>query len=160
MHFSVEKSGKEVGSGQRFSHLKCIEFITYSQTTAATFPPAPPIALAPYLFPGGSTFPMPLRCFRSPPPPPLHTFYIVNKARNQAMMERDIELEHQGMKSRGYTTFHYLSSISHRIVFYCYGSFPSTRQYSFLFALLDEPRKSFWRFKFKFRKYLRYLHLA
>lgn len=68
--------------------------------------------------------------------------------------------KHQGMKSRGYTTFHYLSSISHRIVFYCYGSFPSTRQYSFLFALLDEPRKSFWRFKFKFRKYLRYLHLA
>lgn len=162
MHFSVEKSGKEVGSGQRFSHLKCIEFITYSQTTAAIFPPAPPIAtLAPYLFPGGSTFPMLLRCFRSLPPPPLHTFYIVNKARNQAMMERDIELEHQGMKSRGYTTFHYLSSISHRIVFYR----PLLRIFPFdlpvfPFELLDEPRKSFWRFKFKFRKYLRYLHLA
>lgn len=66
MHFSVEKSGKEVGSAQRFSHLKCIEFITYSQTTAAT--PAPPIAtLAPYLFPG-ETFPMPSRCCFDPPP--------------------------------------------------------------------------------------------
>lgn len=104
MHFSVEKSGKEVGSGQRFSHLKCIEFITYSQTTAA-IPPAPPIAtLAPYLFPGGegSRFPMLLRCF-DPPPPFLPTFYIVNKARNQAMMERDIELEYRrNEKSRVY----------------------------------------------------------
>lgn len=71
MHFSVEKSGKEVGSAQRFSHLKCIEFITYSQTTTAT--PAPPIAtLAPYLFPGEPRFPACSRVVVSIPPPFRH----------------------------------------------------------------------------------------
>lgn len=158
MHFSVEKSGKEVGSGQRFSHLKCIEFITYSQTTAATPPRHLLQPWLPIFFLGGIAFSHALALFRSPLP----TFYIVNKARNQAMMERDIELEYRGMKSRGYTTFHYLSSISHRIVFYRPLLWISPFDPPvFPFALFDESRKSFSRFKFKFnRKYLRYLHLA
>lgn len=155
MHFSVEKSGKEVGSGQRFSHLKCIEFITYSQTTAA-IPPAPPIAtLAPYLFPGGegSRFPMPLRCFD--PPPPFSPHFTLSTRRGIRRWWNAISNSNtEGMKSRGYTTFHYLSSISHRIVFYrpLLRIFPFSPSSVFPFALFDQSRKNFWRFKFKFDK--------
>lgn len=40
MHFSPGKIQQRVRSAQRFSHLKCIEFITYSRPTAApTYPP-------------------------------------------------------------------------------------------------------------------------
>lgn len=39
MHFSPGKIQQRVRSAQRFSHLKCIEFITYSRPTAApTYP--------------------------------------------------------------------------------------------------------------------------
>lgn len=34
MHFSLGKIQQRVRSAQRFSHLKCIEFITYSRPTA------------------------------------------------------------------------------------------------------------------------------
>lgn len=51
---------------------------------------------------GGIAFSHALTLFRSSPPF-LPTFYIVNKARNQAMMERDIELEYRrNEKSRVY----------------------------------------------------------
>lgn len=36
MHFSPGKIQQRVRSAQRFSHLKCIEFITYSRPTAAS----------------------------------------------------------------------------------------------------------------------------
>lgn len=43
MHFSPGKIQQRVRSAQRFSHLKCIEFITYSRPTAApTYPPVAP----------------------------------------------------------------------------------------------------------------------
>lgn len=91
-------------------------------------------------FSWGTTFPSMLSrcCFD---PPSFSTFYIVNKARNQAMMERDIE--YPGMKSRGYTTFHYLSSISHRIVFYrpLLRIFPSTPTERVFALLFHESRK-------------------
>lgn len=35
MHFSLGKIQQRVRSAQRFSHLKCIEFITYSRPTGA-----------------------------------------------------------------------------------------------------------------------------
>lgn len=45
MHFSPGKIQQRVRSAQRFSHLKCIEFITYSRPTGArvtpAFPPCP-----------------------------------------------------------------------------------------------------------------------
>lgn len=133
MHFSVEKSGKEVGSAQRFSHLKCIEFITYSQTTAAT--PAPPIAtLAPYLFPG-ETFPMPSRCCFDPPP--FSTFYIVNKARNQAMMERDIEY-HFPLPFTDFASNRVLSPLVTDLSF---------DQYTRLRVVVPRVEKNFWKFK-------------
>lgn len=135
MHFSVEKSGKEVGSAQRFSHLKCIEFITYSQTTAAT--PAPPIAtLAPYLFPGEPRFPCP-RVVVSIPPPPLSTFYIVNKARNQAMMERDIEY-HFPLPFTDFASNRVLSPLVTDLSF---------DQYTRLRVVVPRVEKNFWKFK-------------
>lgn len=45
MHFSPGKIQQRVRSAQRFSHLKCIEFITYSQPTVPRRPvPALPAA--------------------------------------------------------------------------------------------------------------------
>lgn len=45
MHFSPGKIQQRVRSAQRFSHLKCIEFITYSQPTVPRRPtyPSPPL---------------------------------------------------------------------------------------------------------------------
>lgn len=41
MHFSPGKIQQRVRSAQRFSHLKCIEFITYSQPTVPRRPTYP-----------------------------------------------------------------------------------------------------------------------
>lgn len=163
MHFSVEKSGKEVDSGQRFSHLKCIEFITYSQTTAA-IPPAPPIAtLAPYLFPGGegSRFPMPLRCFDPPPLPP-HILHCQQGAesgddgtRYRTRIPKEWKVEGIPLS----ITFHRFHIESYFIA-PCYGSFPSPPpQYSLLHCSTNRE-KIFGGLSSSSIKYLRHLHSA
>lgn len=158
MHFSVEKSGKEVGSGQRFSHLKCIEFITYSQTTAATPPRHLLQPWLPIFFLGGDrVFPCPY-VVSIPPPYILHCQQGAESGDDGTRYRTRIP---RNEKSRVYHfPLPFIDFTSNRILSPLVTDL-SLRPASFPFALFDESRKSFSRFKFKFNgKYLRYLHLA
>lgn len=102
---------------------------------------------------GGIAFSHALTLFRSSPPPS-PPFTLSTRRGIRRWWNAISNSNTEGMKSRGYTTFHYLSSISHRIVFYrpLLRIFPFSPSSVFPFALFDQSRKNFWRFKFKFDK--------